>query len=92
MTKEEILAVRPLYKEVVYNSGREIGADEQSDPYLMLKVVSTKLVEATEEEIEESKKYLEEHGSCGRHLVFDENTFMYYSRYCGICGRFIDFI
>lgn len=92
MTKEERLKVRPLYKEVIDNTGREIGADEQSDPYLMLRVIRTKCVQATEEEIKEAQQYLKEHGKCGRHLIFDENTFMYYSRYCGICGKFIDFI
>lgn len=92
MTKEEILKIRPLYKEVISDSGRELESNEQSAPYLMLKVISTNLIEATKEEIDASKKYLEKHGSCKRHLVFDENTFMYYSRYCGICGDFIGFI
>ena len=81
-----------LYKEVNDETNQILTPDEQANPAIMIKCVSTKLIEATPQEIDEAKTYYKKHKKCKNHLVYDEDTFMYYSRYCGICGKFIALI
>lgn len=71
-----------LYIEHV--NGKILSPDEQEGI-----VVSSDLRLATEEEVEEAKKYYQKHGKCKHHLVYDKEGFMYYARYCGVCGEFI---
>lgn len=41
---------------------------------------------ATNEEIEEAKEYYRKNYRCKYHLFYDESSWIYYSRVCGICG------
>lgn len=80
---------KKLYKEVCAKSKTPLTAEQQEDPYIMLKIISTETIEATSEEIERAKDYFEENKECKFHLIYDEESFMYDFRYCGICGKFI---
>lgn len=83
--------MRKLFKEVSY-SGHILSAEEQEDPYIMIKYVSTTPIEATEEEIEAAKEYFNTHKKCLIHFCYDEAGFMYDSRICGVCNKFITHI
>ena len=75
-----------LYKEVV--DGIVVPIERHLHPILM-----SELQEATEKEIKEAKSYFKKKGKCKHHhLIYDKYGFIFYERYCGICGAFIDFI
>lgn len=78
-----------LYKEIIKKDGHILTVKEQEDPYLMVRVVSTDLIEASDSEIEKAKEDFKLTKKCEYHLIYDEAGFMYDSRYCGICGKFI---
>lgn len=80
---------KKLYKEVVLKG---LTCDEQKDPYLMAKVISTKLVRATDDKIEESKRKFNKNRKCDYYLVYDKYSISYSSIYCGICDKFIALI
>lgn len=81
---------KKLYIETSKKDNRIFSPQEQESniPYLE----GSDLIEATEQEVIECREYYETHGCCKHHLVYDEDTFPYSSRYCGICGKFIAFI
>lgn len=83
--------MKQLYKEVS-DSGHILSSEEQEDPYIMIKYISTKAIEATKEEVEAAKQYFTEHKKCLIHFFYDKAGFMYDSRICGICNKFITFI
>lgn len=79
-----------LYKEVVNDeTERRLTPNEQVNPSIMLQVVSTKLIEATEDEIIEAKTKFNNTNSCDYHLVYDDVLMFYYERKCGICNKSI---
>lgn len=80
---------RVLFKEINAKTGMVINPEDQEDPYLMCKILSTKLIKASENEIICCNKYFNTHKKCVYHLVYDKPSFMYDFRYCGICGKFI---
>ena len=77
--------MRNLYIEHV--NGKILSPKEQESV-----VIHSDLRQATEKEIEEAEKYYQKYGKCKCHLIYDEVDFMYYSRFCGICGKFISYI
>lgn len=81
-----------LYKEVVESTGKVLTPDEQTNPNIMLSVVSTKCVEASPDEINNAKEFHKTNGKCDVHLFYDEPTFLYYNRICGICGSHLALI
>ena len=78
-----------LFIEFNKATGKDLTVEEQEDPYLMAKVVSTECRDVSDEEIEEAKKYFEEHKKCRIHICKDTAGFIYDSRDCVICNRFI---
>ena len=62
-------------------SGDHIFTPEEQ-PY----VQESKNRVATEKEIEEAKEYYKKNYKCKYHLFYDEPTWIYYMRVCGICG------
>lgn len=81
---------RTLYKEISRKDKRVYLPKEQESnlPYLEGSI----LEKATESEIVGCHNYYEKNKECRHHLVYDESGFIYNSRYCGICGKFIALI
>lgn len=86
------MSKKVLYKELNAQTNNQLTAEEQEDPYLMLKVLSTKLVGASDNDVICGAKYFNKHKKCKYHFIYDEPSFMYDFRYCGICGKFIAMI
>lgn len=75
-----------LYIEVYADTKEPLSVSSQENFFPSL---HTTLIPATQKQVEESKKYYEEHCLCKQHLVYDKPGFDFNLRYCGICGKFI---
>lgn len=80
---------RVLYKEV-FDDSSVLTPEQQVSSVAF--ITGTKLIEATQQEIDEHKQYFEINGKCQNHLIYDKPSFMYDFRYCGICGAMLAMI
>lgn len=76
---------KTLYKE--FTDGKQLTANEQ-EWYVM----SSNLVEATQDEIDLARERYSEVGKCDYHLIYDVAGFPYDERICDICGHHVAWI
>jgi len=79
-----------LYIEVSCDNNKPIPAQQQEAGQIGHR--GSKLIQATQKDIDDAKDWYRHHGSCHVHLVYDTDGFIYYFRYCGICGKYIGMI
>jgi hypothetical protein len=63
---------------------RKYAANPDTHPWA---VISSKIRDATDEEIDEARKLYNEQKICDHSLVVDTSAYMYDFRTCAICGK-----
>jgi hypothetical protein len=54
--------------------------------------IGTECIEVPEEEVKAAKEKYTKTGECNCIYIYDEPGYIYDLRYCGICGKMVDFI